>query len=130
MIESEENNMKRILPNDIYRDLPCSVVAVGCAKGITIRSEAKKLLSDELKQNGYLSLNGMNTLVRANCDVIKTEQYKRSERPELREFAHQNEGKKAVICVLGHYVYFDGHNYHSFFFNGGDQVVKVWYLKE
>lgn len=31
--------------------------------------------------------------------------------------------------ILGHYLYFDGRDYHSFLWNGGDPVVSVWYLE-
>jgi hypothetical protein len=121
--------MKRIIPNDIYREWPCSVVALGCAMGVTQKSDLKALKSPDLKADGYLSLNGMNKLIRANMSVLKRVDYRRGERPILREFAHADgEGKKAVICVAGHYIYFDGRDYHSFFFNGGDDVIAVWYV--
>jgi hypothetical protein len=72
----------------------------------------------------------MESLLKANLSIQGKVYYKRDERMALRDFAHANEGRKAVICLLGHYVYFDGHNYHSFFWNGGDPVVQAWYLKE
>ena len=123
--------MKRITPDAIYEGLPCSVVAVGCALGITRKNDLKALFSDELKADGYLSLNGMNKLIRANLNVKNRVNYKRGERPLLVEFAHgSGKGKKAVICVLGHYIYFDGKDYYSYFFNGQDRVVSVWYLEE
>ncbi len=71
--------MKRIIPNDIYRGLPCSVVALGCAKEITQKSDVQALYSQELHGNGYLSLAGMNALIRANFDVIKAVQFKQLE---------------------------------------------------
>lgn len=121
--------MKRIIPSDIYNRLPCSVVAVGCAKGIARKDDLKALISDDLQEDGYLSLNGMNKLVRANLNVKNRVNYKRGQRPMLREFAHSDgEGKKAIICVLGHYLYFDGRDYYSYFWNGKDQVVSVWFL--
>ena len=121
--------MKRIIPSDIYQGLPCSTVALGCAMGITSKNDLKGLKSNELKNDGYLSLNGMNKLVRANLNVKNRVNYKRGQRPMLREFAHSDsEGKKAIICVLGHYLYFDGRDYYSYFWNGKDQVVSVWFL--
>ena len=120
--------MKRIIPSDIYKEIPCSVVALGCALGITSKNDLKGLFSDELKADGYLSLNGMNKLIRAHIDVKKRVNYKRGERPILVEFAHSHKGQKAVICVAGHFIYFDGRDYHSFFWNGGDSVISVWYV--
>lgn len=120
--------MKRIVPADIYRELPCSVVAIGEAMGIADRASLDALFSAQLHSDGYLSLKGMNALVRANTDVIRREDFRRGERPALRDFAHAHLGQKAVICLLGHFVYFDGRDYHSFFWNGGDPVVAVWYL--
>lgn len=120
--------MKRIVPADIYRGFPCSAVAVGCAKQATRRSDVKALKSPELKDGGHLSLKGMNALVRANLAVVKQENYKRGQRPALRDWAHEHKGTKAIVCVLGHYVYFDGKDYHSFFWNGGDEVVSTWHI--
>ena len=120
--------MKRIIPSVIYEGLPCSVVALGCALGITSKNDLEGLFSDELKADGYLSLDGMNRLIRAHTDVKKRENYKRGQRPALRDFAHAHLGQKAVICVAGHFIYFDGRDYHSFFWNGGDPVISVWYV--
>ncbi len=121
--------MKRITPPDIYRGLPCSAVAVGCAKGVARRSEAQRLCAADLKEDGYLSLKGMNALIRANLAVLKRVNYKRGERPVLRDWAHSHIGQRAIICLLGHFIYFDGRDYHSFFWNGGDEVVSAWILK-
>lgn len=121
--------MKRIEPAPIYKGFPCSAVAVGCAKQIARRSDVKALKSPDLKDDGYLSLKGMNALVRANLTVVKQEKFKRGERPLLREYARQIKGKKAVVCVLGHYVYFDGKDYWSYFWNGGDEVVSAWIIQ-
>jgi hypothetical protein len=83
----------------------------------------------KLQSGGYLSLNGLNGLIRAHLAVTKRENYKRGERPALRDWAHAHLGQRAVVCVLGHYLYFDGRDYHSFLWNGGDPVVSVWYLE-
>lgn len=128
--------MKRITPDAIYEGLPCSVVAVGTAMQVTDSSAVYALLQSalngsygaKLHEDGYLSLNGLNGLIRANLSVRKRENFKRGERPVLRDFAHSHLGEKAVICVLGHYLYFDGRDYYSFLWNGGDEVVAVWYL--
>ena len=122
--------MKRIEPADIYRLKPCSVVAVGCALGLTEKSALRGLKSPFLQPDGYLSLDGMNALVRARLAVKKRQNYRRGERPLLRDWAHEHEGERAVVCVFGHYLYFDGHDYHSFLQNGGHEVVTVWYLAE
>ena len=122
--------MKRIIPAEVYRGLPCSIVAVGCALGLSEKAALRGLKSPELKKGGYLSLKPMNELVRANLAVKKRVDYRRGERPALREWAHDNIGQSAVICVLGHYLFFDGRDYYSFLFNGGDEVVAVWYLAE
>lgn len=120
--------MKRITPDDIYTGLPCSMTALGCALGYTDLGDVLSLRSAGLKDDGYLSLKGMNALIRAHTAVRKVVSFKRGERPALRDFAHANRGHRAVICLLGHFVYFDGRDYHSFFWNGGDPVVQVWYL--
>lgn len=124
----EDKTMKQIIPAVAYDELPCSVVAVGCALGRTDRKEIMALKSPGLHSDGYLSLDGMNALIRANVEVKKTAYFRRGERPTLREFAERNAGQKAVICLLGHFIYFDGKDYYSFFRNENDKVVKVWFL--
>ena len=120
--------MKRITTDDIYKGLPCSVVSVGCALGIDDIFRLSDLFSGDLHEDGYLSLDGMNRLIRANMGVKKAESYRRGERPALRDWAHEHTGQRAIICLLGHFIYFDGRDYHSFFENDDDPVVKVWYL--
>ena len=121
--------MKRILPDEVYRRRPCSVVSVGCALGLTDKAEIRKLASDELKKDGYLSLDGMNKLVRSVLPVEKKETFKRGQRPILRELMKDNT-RKAVVCLLGHFIYIDADKYYSFFRNGDSPVVCVWWLKE
>ena len=120
-----QRKMKRIVPDRIYRGLPCSVVAVGCALGIGSSDALRALYSDSMHRDGYLSLNGMNALVRKNMKVIRRTNYRRGERPCLRDFCHGFDGK-AIVCVSGHFVYVDNGNYHSFFRNGDDDVIAVW----
>ncbi len=120
--------MKRILPSEIYRELPCSVVAVGCALKIAEKSKLDALFSSRLHSDGYLSLKGMDELMRAFLGVTKRTTYKRGQRPCLRDFCHGYNGK-AVVCLLGHFVYIEGGDYYSFFFNGGDDVVAVWKIE-
>ena len=117
--------MKRILPDEIYRGVPCSVVSMGCALKITDRNALNALFSKELHSDGYLSLKGMNALVRSKMSVLRRTDFKRGQRPCLRDFCHSFSGK-AVVCLLGHFVYVEGGDYHSFFFNGDDPVVAVW----
>lgn len=121
--------MKRIIPAEIFRGVPCSATALGCALGVSKKSEVRDLFSPALKKDGYLSLKGMDTLIRGRTRVRKVAKYKRGERPALRDFARAHRGTRAVICLLGHFVYFDGKDYHSFFFNGGDEVVQAWILE-
>lgn len=118
--------MKRIIPDGIYRGAPCSVVAVGCAAHITDPGALSGLYSGSMHEDGYLSLRGMNALVRENLAVKRRTDYRRGQRPLLRDWAHEHRGTKAVICVAGHFIYFDGKDYHSFFWNGGDEVITVW----
>ncbi len=121
--------MKRREPDPIFKGLPCSAVATGCAMQIANRSGIDALKSPLLKEDGYLSLKGMDTLVRQNLAVLKRINYRRGERPILRDWAHDNLGQKAIICVTGHYIYFDGKNYWSYFWNGSDDVVSVWMIR-
>ena len=120
--------MKRITPKPILSAVPCSVCAMACALDTTDRNALLALKSNDLHEDGYLSLNGMNKLIRANLSVKKRMDYRRGERPALRDWAHEHLGDKAIVCVAGHFIYFDGRDYHSFFWNGGDPVIAVWVL--
>lgn len=117
-------------PDRVYHGLPCSMVAVGCAKGLTNIFEIEKLRSPLLKEDGYLTLQGGNRLVRDNLDVKKRTDFRRNERPTLQEYIEAHPDSRAVICVLGHLLYYEGNGtYWSFFENEDDPVVAVWELK-
>lgn len=115
--------IKRRDPSPIYYDVPCSMVAVGTATGSFPPAPV------DLASDGYLSLAGMNKYCRSMLPVTKAVAYRRGERPSLKEFLEGNT-KRAVICVLGHFIYAAGNTYWSFLRNAKDPVVKVWYLKE
>lgn len=117
--------MKRIIPDNIYKEKPCSVVAVGCALGIASESALSALKSPLLHKDGYLSLDGMNRLIRANLTVIRRTNFRRGARPCLRDFCHEFSGR-AVVCVAGHFVFVKGGDYYSFFWNDDDEVIAVW----
>ena len=120
--------MKRIEPGAIYRGLPCSAVAVGCALGISSKTAAERLISPQVRGRGWLSFKDMNVLIRAHMRVIWRSRYRGSDRPTLRDFAHLHMGQRAIMCVASHYIYFDGRDYHSFFWNGGSLVNEIWWL--
>ena len=122
--------MEQIIPDNIYWGLPCSMVAVGCALGYTKEEDIARLDSNKLKEDGYLSLKGMNTLIRSHLTVKKAVYYKKKDRITLKDFTKEYEGIKAVICLLGHFIYYDGKDYHSFFKNDDDPVVQAWFLKD
>ena len=121
--------MKRIIPDEVYSRRPCSVVSIGCALGLTDRKQIRAIVPDGLKNDGYLSLDGMNRLVRSVLPVEKKEVFKRGQRPILRDLMKDNH-RRAVVCLLGHFIYIDGDKYYSFFRNGDSPVVCVWWLKE
>ena len=120
--------MKRIIPADIYKGVPCSAVAVGCALGVSSQAAVKRLMSPGLRGHGWLSFKDMNILIRAHLGVLQRGRYRGSDRPTLRDFAHSHRGQRAILCVASHYIYFDGRDYYSFFWNGGSLVNEIWFL--
>lgn len=92
-------------------------------------SDLDKYYSDELRDDGYLSLDGFNRMVRKFFPVKKKLYFKRNERPTLREYLTTLEDD-AFICVRGHYIYADAFcdGYWSFFDNATDPVICVWLL--
>lgn len=122
--------LNRIKPATVYLHRPCSVVAVGTAMGLgnSDRTAINALYSPKLKKSGYLSLPAMNTLVRAHLPVRRCVKFTKGNRPTLAAWAESHAGTQAVICVLGHFLYYDGTRYHSYGYNAGDPVVCVWEL--
>ena len=113
--------MQQIIPHEDLVGVPCSVVAVSCALGWT---PAK---GPVLYESGYATLAEANKYIRANLPVKKRIDYKRGERPALKDLHLTG---KAVVCVYGHFIFVDGEKYWSFFHNENDAVVAVWLLAE
>lgn len=117
--------MERIEPNAYLNGYPCSVVAVACALG-TMPQKTEEYMA-QLKPDGYATLAVGNKFIRNNLEVKKRVDYKRGQRPKLKDLHITG---KAIVCVYGHLVYVDQETYWSFFDNENDEVVAVWYLKE
>lgn len=109
------------IPNNEYYNCPCAQVAISCAVGYKINIETSK-------KNGYTTLADQNKYIRKYLNVDKSLSFKRGERPLLKDLI-KGESRRAIICVYGHYVYYDGTDYWSFFDNDNDEVVRVWYVK-
>lgn len=112
--------MKQIIPDNKYNGLPCSIVAVSCAK-------KELVMTSTSHTDGWMTLKDNNKYVRENLDVKKYVYYKRNERPLLKDLHLTGKG---IVVVLGHCVYVDREEYYSFFDNENDEVVAVWFLKE
>lgn len=112
--------MKRNVPAKIWEPLPCSYVALGCAGVIA--------MDIPVREDGYANLRDMNKVVRSLCDVKKYEYYARNERVTLEQYMKYKKEGRAIICVLGHFIYadFSKNEYWSFFDNATDRVVAVW----
>ena len=119
MEEGKPVGLKRKLPPSRFRGLPCCVTSIGCATG-------KILWGVQCREDGYLTLREMNKLVREHCPVKRRVDFKRGQRPKLKDL---HLAGKAVVCVLGHYLYIEGETCWSFFRNADDEVVTVWELK-
>ena len=115
--------IKRREPDLIFEDIPCSIVAVGTAIGKMPPRPAT------LKDDGYMTLADMNGFCRSLLKVEKMVQFRRGSRPTLKAFLELNK-RRAIVCVLGHYLYAERNTYWSFHRNGKDEVVAVWYLKK
>ena len=113
--------MTRILPDKSLDGVPCSIVAVTCALGDTPTD------IPDLKDDGYATLASANKYIRSNLPIKKRVDYKRGQRPVLKDLDIEG---RAIVLVLGHFIYFDGKAYHSFFNNDLDEVVSVWLIKD
>lgn len=119
----------RIKPNSEYYGLPCSYVGLGCAYEDIYEKPFNEPMLDNLKRDGWSTLDNTNKYVRKLFPVKKKVYYKRNERITLREFLTTN-NVKCLVCVYGHFIYVNNKDYWSFFDNEKDKVVCVWYLKD
>ena len=117
----------RYLPEKHLQDHPCSIVAIASAKkDLNINTDTN--FPEKLREDGYLSLDDMNKLIRENLPVKKKQYFKRTERILLEDFL-ENNIEKCIVCVYGHYIYVSGEDYWSFFQNEKDKIVCIWFLK-
>ena len=115
--------MERKIPDGYLADEPCLVVAVHCA----MEGQGTPMGYPELRPDGYATLRDANAWIRENLKVRKRTDYKRGERPMLKDLHLDG---KAVVCVYGHYVFVHRETYWSFFANEEDEVVTVWELED
>ncbi len=118
----------RIQPNERFKNMPCSMVALYYAYKDIYKQYIAVDHIIRTRPDGYLALSKMNTYINMFFKIKKTEQYGKTKRFPLGEFLLKN-NRKCLICVLGHYIYVDGKDYYSFFNNYGDEVVKIWYVE-
>lgn len=113
--------MKRIDPRKELHGFPCLMVALSCAKGYLITD------INDLKDDGYATLKVANKHIRQYLKIKKRYDYKRGQRPLLKDLHLDG---KALVCVYGHLIYLEGETYWSFFENEEDEVVAVWVIAE
>jgi len=117
----------RISPDNKYIGLPCSYVGTGCAYENVFKKPFAVPMIENLKDDGWSTLENTNKYVRSVLPIKKKIYYKRSERFKLKEFLKTND-VKCLVCVYGHFIYVDSSDYWSFFDNEEDDVVCIWYL--
>lgn len=115
-------------PDKKYRGQPCSVTCVGTAYDHIHTWPFTIIKPEGMRYDGYLRLRDMNQFAREYLPIAKRIDFKKNERPRLKEFLQTNE-TRCCICVLGHYLYADTQTYWSFFDNDDDKVIAVWYLR-
>ena len=115
-------------PDKKYRGQPCSVTCVGTAYDHIHTWPFTIIKPKGMRYDGYLRLRDMNQFAREYLPIAKRIDFKKNERPRLKEFLQTNE-IRCCICVLGHYLYADAQTYWSFFDNDDDKVIAVWYLR-
>lgn len=118
--------MERNKPDWKLENMPCSVCAVACALNGDLPDDTYTYMK-KLHRDGYASLSLANSFIRNHLTVQRRRDFKQGERPKLKDL-HCN--GRAIVCVLGHYIYLKDEEYWSFFDNEEDDVVAVWQLKE
>ena len=113
--------MIRVNPDSSLQGVACSIVAVSCALGHVPEN------LPALRKDGWATLNVADKFIREYLPVAKRINYKRGQRPRLKDLHLDG---KAIVCVYGHLLYLDHEIYYSFFDNENDEVVAVWLLGE
>lgn len=130
--------LQRIIPHNNYIYLPCSIVACGCAldyqaqtllTGNSVKTVQKAAEAFYYKEDGYLTLENLNRLVRQLLRVKRGgyHYYRRGERRFLCNIDFT--GKLAIVLVYGHVIFVADNVYYSFFNNLDDSVVAIWELE-
>ena len=119
----------QITPNQKYKGLPCAYVGTGCAYEDIYHQAFTEPMLDNLRDDGWSTLDNTNKYVRSILPIKKQVYYKRNERISLKEFLANNDSK-CLVCVYGHFIYAKENNYWSYYDNSEDMVVCVWYIKE
>lgn len=119
----------RYEPDAKYNGMPCSYVGAGCAYEDVTKKDFDLPLPPGLRNDGWLTLNNMNKFIRGLLPIRKKVYFKRGERPKLKDFLKDNE-ERCGVCVYGHFIYVNGHDYWSFFNNDENRVVCIWYIKD
>lgn len=113
--------------------LSCSTLSLSCAMANRYTPEDRMPTLEDIKRGihfyheGYRSLKDMNKVVRFMFNVRKYRYFTKKERVPLKKIKTLG-GERAIICVLGHYIYVENDNYYSFFNNDNDLVVAIWFL--
>lgn len=122
--------MQRVTPRNFYLDLPCSVVSIGCASetlhGRFDFNEIRQFSDTASANDNYATLKSVNEQIRRFLPVKKYTYFPRAQRVPLYRWWS---GKRAIVCVYGHYIFCDGDKYYSYFDNARDMVVAVWELE-
>lgn len=91
-------------PDKKYLGQPCSVTCVGTAYDHIHTWPFTIIKPEGMRYDGYLRLRDMNQFAREYLPIAKRIDFKKHERPRLKEFLQTNE-TRCCICVLGHYLY-------------------------
>lgn len=113
--------IRREVPKQSFLDSPCLIVATSYAKGVIINEYPP------MRYDGYVNLKDANAFIRQNVCIKKRSDFRRGERPLLKEM---DLPYSAIILVKGHFVYWNKGTYYSFFDNDEDEVVTVWEIRE
>lgn len=148
------NKFRYPLMDTMYNNIPCIVVAmttafeemIVCKKCNThdaynisdpqYRNYVYETLNEFNRavatshSDGYTTLDDANKYIRSIFKVKKRHHFNRNDRPALSTIHLIDEIKdeKCIICVKGHYIYYNGRSYFSAFDNDLDEIIEVWVL--
>ena len=118
---------ERLLPSCIYKGMPSSVMAVGCALNLFDKKAIEKKLLPGSEVWEYPSLTQLDKLIRKHLSVTNKTGAVKGKDVTLLEYMDKH-NTPAIICCMESIIYYNGMDYYSFLDVSCNNIIAVWEL--